>query len=77
VRPQYKDYLALDFSVSYDQVYKTVYQAEVILYLPLYQLSSKKTRQGPCGMTDRQIYQPIERFEIMPLAKRDCWLYNW
>jgi hypothetical protein len=76
IRPQYKDYLALDFSVSYDPVFKTVYQAQVILYLPLYQLS-KKGNQRPCNLLDQQIYQPIERFEVMPLGRRSCWQTNF
>ncbi len=75
VRPQYKDYLAVDFSISHDPVFETVYQAAVILYLPLYQVCLKNKR--PCGITDRQIYQPIERFEVMPLGRRSCWKFNW
>lgn len=77
IRPQYKDYIALDLSVSYDKVFKTVYEAAVIVYLPLYQISSKKSRHAPCGITDRQVYQPIERFEIMPLGKSCCWKANF
>ncbi len=76
IRPQYKDYLALDASVSYDSVFKTVYQAQIILYLPLYQLS-KKGNQRPCNLTDYQIYQPIERYEVMPLGRRSCWQTNF
>ena len=76
IRPQYKDYLAIDASVSYDSVFKTVYQAQIIFYLPLYQLS-KKGNQRPCNLTDYQIYQPIERFEVMPLGKRSCWQRNF
>jgi hypothetical protein len=77
IRPQYKDYIALDLSVSYDAFFKTVYEATVILYLPLYQISSRKNRSAPCGITDRQVYQPIERFEIMPLGKKCCWKTNY
>jgi len=76
IRPQYKDYLALDFSVSHDSVFGTVYQAQVILYLPLYQLS-KKLNKRPCNLSDQQIYQPIERFEVMPVGRRSCWKYNF
>lgn len=75
IRPQFRDYLAVDLSISHDPVFETVYQAAVILYLPLYQICRKN--KGPCGITDRQIYQPIERFELMPLGRRDCWKYNW
>jgi hypothetical protein len=76
IRPQYKDYLALDFSVSHDNVFGTVYQAQVILYLPLYQLS-KHINKRPCNISDQQIYQPIERFEVMPLGRRSCWQTNF
>ncbi len=76
VRPQYKDYLAFDFSVSHDSVFQTVYQAQIILYLPLYQLS-KKGNQRPCNLTDYQIYQPIERYEVMPIGRRSCWQTNF
>jgi hypothetical protein len=76
IRPQYKDYLALDFSVSHDNVFGTVYQAQVILYLPLYQLS-KHINKRPCNLFDQQIYQPIERFEVMPLGRRSCWHRNF
>lgn len=77
VRPQYKDYLALDLSVSYDSVFKAVFQAEIIVSLPFYQIYSKQKRKGPCGMSDRQVYQPIERFEVMPLGKTSCWEKNF
>jgi len=76
IRPQYKDYLAVDVSVSHDNVFGTVYQAQVILYLPLYQLS-KHLKKRPCNISDQQIYQPIERFEIMPLGRRSCWQTNF
>ena len=77
LRPQYKDYFALDLSYSYDPVYRSVFQAEIIVSLPLYQMFSGPTRRGPCGMSDRQVYQPIERFEVMPLGKRSCWHTNF
>jgi hypothetical protein len=77
IRPQYKDYVALDLSYSYDPVFRSVFQAEVIISLPLYQIFGKKGSQGPCGITDRQIYQPIERFEVMPLGRSSCWVRNF
>ncbi len=76
IRPQYKDYFALDFGVSRDSVFGTVFQAQVILYLPLYQLS-KNLKKWPCNLSDQQIYQPIERFEVMPLGRRTCWQSNF
>lgn len=75
VRPQFRDYLALDLSGSYDHVFQWLFQVTAILYLPLYHISGKNQR--PCGITDRQIYQPIERFEVMPLGRRDRYHYNW
>ncbi len=77
IRPQYKDYIALDLSVSYDPLFQTVWQAELIFSLPLYQLSYSKSSKGPCGISNRQIYQPVERFEVMPLGRRDCWTTNY
>ncbi len=77
LRPQYKDYLALDLSVSYDPVFKAVYQAEIIVSIPLYQMRSKKDRHGPCNMSDRKVYQPIIRFEVSPLGKKSCWHTNF
>lgn len=75
LRPQYKDYIALDLSWRYDELFETIWQLGIILNLPLYQISN--SNKYPCGMSDRQIYQPIERFEVMPLSKRTCWFTNW
>lgn len=74
LRPQYKDYIALDLSWRYDRLFQTIWQAEIIFTLPLYHLADKN--RCPCGLTDRQIYQPVERFEVMPLSKRSCWNTN-
>ncbi len=75
IRPQYKDYLALDVSWRYDRLFETIWQVQIIINLPLYQISC--SNKYPCGLSDRQIYQPIERFEVMPLSKRTCWFTNW
>lgn len=75
IRPQYKDYLALDLSMTHDPVYETVYQAKVIISLPLYQITGQN--KNHCGVTDRQIYQPVERFEVMPVGKCQCWKTNF
>ncbi len=77
IRPQYKDYFAVDLSVSYDAVFHGIFQATAIVYLPLYQLSSRRDRNAPCGITDRQVYQPIERHEVTALGKSSCWKYNF
>jgi hypothetical protein len=76
LRPQLGDFLALDLSVTYDSVYKAVYLAEVILYWPIYQLSQRR-RPTTCGLSEQQIYQPIERIEVIPLGKRTCWKSNF
>ncbi len=77
MRPQIRDYFAIDFKVSYDPLFKTVFQAQIFVTIPLYQLSSSKRKSGPCGMTDRQIYQPVERFEVPPIKRRSCWKTNY
>jgi hypothetical protein len=77
VRPQYKDYFAIDFKVNYDQLYRFVYQTTFIVSLPLYQMATRKNHQGPCGITDRQIYQPVIRLETMPISRFSCWQTNF
>lgn len=77
IRPQYKDIIAVDLSIRHDSVFNTVYQAALILYLPLYQLNSKRIETPPCGITRRQVYQPVERFDVIPLAECDCWQTNF
>lgn len=57
--PQFKDILALDLRYSYDSIFRNVFQAEIILSLPLYQV--RRQERGPCGITSRQIYQRVER----------------
>lgn len=59
VVPQYKDYLALNLKLSYDPIFKAIFQAEIIISLPLYQI--RVPEKGPCGITNRQIYQRVER----------------
>ncbi|MDE3045277.1 MAG: inverse autotransporter beta domain-containing protein [Verrucomicrobiota bacterium] len=75
IRPQYKDYIALDLSFSHDPTFNTIWEATFIISLPLYQIANQNER--PCGLTDRQIYQPIERFETMPLGTQSCWTQNY
>lgn len=77
VRPQYQDYFAVDFKINYDRFYHTVYQTTFIVSIPLYQISSRKDKQGPCGITDRQIYQPVIRLETIPISRNDCWNSNF
>lgn len=77
VRPQYKDYFAIDFKVNYDRLYHVVYQTSFIVSFPLYQIATDKKHQGPCGITDRQIYQPVIRLETMPISRNSCWHTNF
>ncbi len=75
LRPQYRDYLALDLSWRYDHLFETIWQVGIIFNLPLYQIGGRN--KTPCSLTDRQIYQPIQRFEVMPLSKKTCWETNF
>lgn len=59
VVPQYKDYFALDMRLTYDSIFKTIFQAEFIVSLPLYKIRANEG--GPCGITTRQLYQRVER----------------
>ncbi|HNA62329.1 MAG TPA: inverse autotransporter beta domain-containing protein [Rhabdochlamydiaceae bacterium] len=77
IRPQVRDYFALDLKVSYDELFRTVFQAQVFITIPLYQFKSSKSKYGPCCMTNRQVYQPVERFEVMPLGRRSSWKSNF
>jgi len=71
LRPQYKDFCAVDLELSYDPLFNWVFQGRFIVSLPLYQIACKKD-DAPCGITNRQIYQPVERFEVIPLQRRCC-----
>jgi hypothetical protein len=75
IRPQYKDYIALDLSWRHDKLFETIWQIGIILTLPLYQIAGQN--KYPCCISDRQIYQPIDRFEVMPLSKHCCWFSNF
>lgn len=76
LRPQYRDYLSVEFSVSHDHIFETIYQANVIFSIPLYNYSSAiKKKSGPCRVANRQIYQPIDPDII--LQEKCCWKFNW
>jgi len=77
IQPQYKDYIALNAMISHDPLFNTVYQFEVILHLPLYLLSKKIDKKETCGLTPRQIYQPVIRYDTMPISRCNCWMFNW
>ncbi|HSX37388.1 MAG TPA: inverse autotransporter beta domain-containing protein [Chlamydiales bacterium] len=75
VRPQYKDYIFVDARYSYDNYYQSIWQITWTINLPLYQIKGQNKK--PCKLKDRQIYQPVERFETMPLINRSCWKANF
>lgn len=76
LRPQFYDWFQVELSVSRDDFFGTLYQVNAILTIPLYHFSSAlKNKKGPCGMTNRQIYQPIDP-EIL-LLKKCCWRANF
>jgi hypothetical protein len=75
VRPQYRDYFAFDACYSYDSTFHSIFEGTFYVYLPLYQITHQNRR--PCCFTDRQIYQPIERLDIMPLGNRSSWKHNF
>lgn len=77
LRPQFKDYFAIEGKVSWDNVYEWVYQTQFIVSIPLYAVSKRGSVKRPCGISERQIYQPVERFEVMPLGRRQCWSQNY
>jgi hypothetical protein len=76
VRPQFRDYLALELSTSYDNIFKNIYQAEIIFSLPLYRIIKTRKENSSC-VSDYQFYQPVQRFEIIPIEKRCCWNANF
>jgi hypothetical protein len=62
LRPQLSDYLSVELSASYDRIFRAIYQANVVLTIPLYRFScALKHKKGPCCTANRQIYQPIDR----------------
>lgn len=78
IRPQFRDYFAIDFTVNYDRTYHTVLQTTFILSLPFYQINKRDDYCGRCcQITDRQIYQPVIRMATMPLSRFSCWHTNF
>lgn len=73
IRPQWRDMVALDISVSQDHIFKTIFQMELMLSVPLYSIYPRKNPRHPC-ISDRQTYQPVERFEIIPIK---CHTGEW
>lgn len=77
VRPQFGDYFSVELSVSYDHIFRTIYQANAVFTIPLYKYASGiKHKKGPCGVENRQIYQPIDRDIVLQDGSIDCH-NNW
>lgn len=74
VRPQYRDYVAVDLSMSDDSIFHLIYQIQVIFSLPLYRSKDKKP---PCKIYNREIYQPVERWDLITLGRGTCWKSNF
>ena len=71
LRPQFGDIASVELSVSHDRLFETIYQVNVVFTLPLYKLSPvMKKNKGPCGMSTRQLYQPIDRDVV--LYRKTC-----
>ena len=75
-RPQFSDNFSVEFSASYDRIYHRIYQVNVVFTIPLYRYSSLGVRSGPHGVTNRQIYQPIDR-DIVVLDGKRCCRHDW
>jgi hypothetical protein len=76
IRPQYKDYFSLELSISHDRIFQTIYQVNVVISVPLYAYSSSlKHKKGPCGVSNRQIYQPVD--PDIALNKKFFWRANF
>ncbi len=77
LRPQFSDYVSFELSASYDSIYQTIFQANVVLTIPLYRYSpALRNKTGPCNITNRQIYQPIDRDIVLLNGKFRC-QNNW
>jgi hypothetical protein len=74
VQPQIKDYLAVNLRYNYDTVFRNTFQAEFIFSIPLYQMNKKRSWKE---LSDRKIYQRVERFDVIPLCRRSCWQTNY
>lgn len=74
---EYKDWIAVQISGNHDQIFGTSYQVALTLSLPLYNLSSLKNNQRPKHISNRQIYQPVQRHEIIPIKDWSTWRDNF
>ena len=75
LKPMYRDFVAVDARYSHDPLFRNIWQVAVVFNIPLYAIS--KTNRPPCGLKDQQIYQPVERFEVMPMTRCQRWETNY
>lgn len=75
IRPQYRDFIAVDLQMSDDSIFHLIYQLQVIFSFPLYH--TPKGQKRPCGIYNREIYQPVERWELITLNRGTCWKNNF
>lgn len=75
IRPQYRDYLAVDLSMSDDSIFHMIYQVQFIFSLPLYY--TPKGHKPPCRIFNREIYQPVVRWDLITLGRGTCWESNF
>ena len=59
VFPQYKEIVGLNLKYSYDPLFKSIFQAELVISVPFYQVAG--TKKTSCGISNRQIFQRVER----------------
>ena len=76
IQPMYNDFIGLSFSTSYDPVFGTLFQGKLVLSLPLYSKCLKGYRDSNKWIK-RQIYQPVQRLDVMPVNKRCYWKTNF
>lgn len=77
MQPQYRDYLSVFFGFSHDPVFGTLLQGGVTFTLPLYNFSSLKRQKTTSGFDNWQVYQPVQRFKVLPQTGGCCWKQNW
>lgn len=76
LRPQYRDIISVELAASYDHIFGMIYEVNAVLSIPLYNFSSAlKHKKGPCGIPNRQIYQPVD--PIVALRCRCCQKANF
>ncbi|MEM8629225.1 MAG: inverse autotransporter beta domain-containing protein [Chlamydiota bacterium] len=75
IRPQYTDFFWLEARYRYDSLFRSLWQGEVGLQIPLYRL--RESQKGTCGLLDYQVYQKAHIFEVLPTIKFSEWTTNY